>query len=147
MSDKYCIFNNKIYLIYKITNNEVTLKIDNKVVHTSLNNIDILPDDFIPNKKNSRVNISLNSLNMQNEIMLRHMTKEEAIYTLDKFIDNAITRKLGRIKIIHGRHGGILRKAVHEYLKSHPFVKEYHLATFGEGDIGVTVAILGRTST
>ena len=61
--------------------------------------------------------------NISNEIMLRHKFKDEAIAELDKYIDQALVEKLGRIRIIHGRHGGILRNAVHEYLKNHPYVK------------------------
>jgi len=33
---------------------------------------------------------------------------------------------------------------VHEYLKNHPHVKEFNLAGFGEGGLGVTVAVLGK---
>ena len=60
------------------------------------------------------------------------------------YIDRAIVAKLGRVKIIHGKHGGVLRNAVHEYLSTHPFVKEYHIADYSEGGLGVTVAILGK---
>ena len=76
--------------------------------------------------------------------MLRHKFKDEALAELDKYIDQAIVAKLGRVKIIHGRHGGVLREAVHEYLRNHPYVKEFSLANYGEGGIGVTVAILGK---
>ena len=143
MNKKYCKFNDKIYLVEKITGDEVIFKKDNINVKTSVNNIQLLPDDFVLAKKTSSVKISVNEESTPSEIMLRHMTKDEAIFELDKFIDKAITSKVGRVRIIHGRHGGVLRKAVHEYLSSHPFVKEYYLASFGEGDIGVTIALIG----
>ena len=76
--------------------------------------------------------------------MLRHKLKDEAISELDKYIDQAIVAKLGRVRIIHGRHGGVLRDAVHEYLKAHPHVKSFEIAGYGEGGIGVTVAALGK---
>ena len=144
MNKKYCMFNDKVFLIDSITNNKIIIRKDNVVVETSLDKVQILPDDFVPNKKKSSVNVNATRELIPNEIMLRHMTKEEAIYELDGFIDKALTCNIGRIRIIHGRHGGILRKAVHEYLASHPFVKEFSLAPYGEGNIGVTIALIGR---
>ena len=75
-----------------------------------------------------------------------HKLKETAISELDKYIDQAIIAKLGRVRIIHGKHGGVLREAVHEYLSSHPYVKEYNIADYTEGGLGVTVAILGKNN-
>lgn len=93
---------------------------------------------------NSNVNFNLQRYNDSetHEIMLRHLTKEEAILNLDKFIDIAICNKQHRIKIIHGKNGGILRKAVHEYLKNSPNVKSFSLGEYHEGSYGVTIAYL-----
>ena len=37
---------------------------------------------------------------------------------------------------------GALRKAVHQLLKRHPYIKSFRLGVFGEGEDGVTVAEL-----
>ncbi len=93
-------------------------------------------------KNNVTLNICLNNSSEENEIMLRHQTVEVAIENLDRFIYSSICTKQKRIKIIHGRHGGILRKAVSEYLKSSPYVESYHIADCYEGGYGVTIANL-----
>ncbi|MEG2931156.1 MAG: Smr/MutS family protein, partial [Ruthenibacterium sp.] len=44
--------------------------------------------------------------------------------------------------VIHGKGTGILRKAIHDHLKSHRNVKSYRLGAYGEGEAGVTVVEL-----
>ena len=146
MENRYCKLqgSNKIYLIEKDIGNEVFLASGNVRVRTLKDNITLLEENFVPHKRSSKTSINITSENVPNEIMLRHKLKDEAIAELDKYIDQAIVAKLGRVRIIHGRHGGVLRDAVHEYLKSHPYVKEFEIAGYGEGGIGVTVAILGK---
>ena len=146
MENRYCKLqgSNKIYLIQKEIGNEIVLISENVRVRTLKDNITLLEENFVPPKRSSKTNINIASENVPSEIMLRHKLKEEAIHELDKYIDQAIVAKLGRVRIIHGKHGGVLRNAVHEYLSNHPFVKEYHIADYSEGGLGVTVAILGR---
>lgn len=88
------------------------------------------------------VNTQLKSQEISSELMLRHMHVEEALYALDKYINDAILANLTTIRIVHGKGEGILRKAVHDYLKNHPNVKSYRLGQYGEGDLGVTIAEL-----
>lgn len=108
---------------------------------TNLDNISIL-NEYTPKSVYS-VTFEVNhNLDIPNEIMLRHKTKEEAMYELDKFIDKAISNNLPRIKIIHGKNGGVLRKATHEYLENFPYVSSYSLGLYHEGGLGVTIAYL-----
>ena len=146
MENRYCKIHgsNKIYFIEKCHKNTVILSSGNITIKTDITNISLLPKDFAPQKRNIKTHITISSDNVPNEIMLRHMLKEEAITELDKYIDQALVAKLGRVKIIHGRHGGVLRAAVHEFLKKHPYVKQYGIAGYAEGGIGVTIAILGK---
>ena len=88
------------------------------------------------------VNSKLKSQEISSEISLRHMHVEEALYTLDKYINDALIANLTTIRIVHGKGEGILRKAVHDYLKNHPNIKSYRLGQYGEGDLGVTIAEL-----
>ena len=71
---------------------------------------------------------------------LRGLTVEEAIMTLDRFIDSIVMAGLSEFTIIHGKGTGALRAAVQQHLKKHSQIKTYRLGTFGEGENGVTIA-------
>ena len=76
------------------------------------------------------------------EVDLRGMDAQEAITTLQSYLDRALLANLGSVRIIHGKGTGILRKAVHNELKRNKHIKEYRLGVFGEGESGVTIATL-----
>ncbi len=73
------------------------------------------------------------------EITIRHQTLDIAMYNVENFIENAIFEGVKDVKIIHGRNGGILRKAVHEYLKHNKNVDNFRLGNYYEGSYGVTI--------
>jgi DNA mismatch repair protein MutS2 len=73
------------------------------------------------------------------EIHLRHQPVEEAIYKLEKYIDDAFVKGISTVRIVHGKGSGALSKAVWALLDSHPLVKSFHFADYGQGDYGVTV--------
>lgn len=73
------------------------------------------------------------------EINLIGKTVDEAIAALDKYLDDAYLSHLPSVRVVHGKGTGALRNAVHNHLKRVKYVKEYHLAAFGEGDAGVTI--------
>jgi DNA mismatch repair protein MutS2 len=77
-----------------------------------------------------------------NEIDLRGMYGDESIGLLDKFIDKAILLRLTRVRIIHGKGTGILRKRVTEYLSKNKNVTSFQLGEWNEGGAGVTIANL-----
>ena len=76
------------------------------------------------------------------ELDIRGMMTDEASCIVDRFLDDAVLGHLTQVTIIHGKGTGALRKAVHQQLKRHPYVKSYRLGMFGEGEDGVTVAEL-----
>ena len=77
-----------------------------------------------------------------NEVHLRHLTVDEALLKLDKFLDSAFMTGLYQVRIIHGKGTGTLRQVVREQLARHPLVKSYRPGVYGEGGVGVTIAEL-----
>ncbi|MCL2661864.1 MAG: endonuclease MutS2 [Oscillospiraceae bacterium] len=74
------------------------------------------------------------------EIDLRGMNSDEALHALERFLDNARMAKLNIVTIIHGKGTGVLRKAVHNYLKREQRgIKSFRLGLYGEGEDGVTI--------
>ena len=66
-------------------------------------------------------------------------TKDEALMELDKYLDDAFLAHISPVRVVHGKGSGILRDAVHSFLKRQKHVKSYRLGSFGEGDYGVTI--------
>lgn len=99
------------------------------------------------NNKSKKNNVTINkkgSINSKSastsyEIKLLGMTSDEAIATLDKYLDDAYLAHIPVVRVVHGKGTGVLRSAVQSYLKKHPHVEEFHLGEFGEGDAGVTI--------
>lgn len=73
------------------------------------------------------------------EINLIGMTADEALITLDKYIDDAFLAHISPVRVVHGKGSGVLRNAVHNYLKRQKHVKSFRSGSFGEGDYGVTI--------
>ncbi|MCO5231457.1 MAG: Smr/MutS family protein [Chitinophagales bacterium] len=78
----------------------------------------------------------------ENQVDLRGMMKDEALRSLDLFLDKAVMYGYNRVRVIHGRGTGAIRQAVHYSLKKQPSVInfEFELPEFG-GD-GVTLVDL-----
>ena len=77
-----------------------------------------------------------------NEIMLRHLTQDEALPLLDKFLHDSYLANMPQVRIVHGKGTGTLRMMVLRYISGHPLVKSHRPAMPWEGGGGVTVAEL-----
>lgn len=84
------------------------------------------------------------SMSVSAEINLLGKTVSEAVSELDKYLDDAYLAHLSSVRIIHGKGTGALRKGVQDFLRKNKHVAEYHLAEYGEGDAGVTIAKLKK---
>ncbi|EPY6472846.1 endonuclease MutS2 [Clostridium sporogenes] len=91
-------------------------------------------------KKSKKLNLNLSRV--ESSVDLRGMDAEEAIYTVDKYLDEAYLGGLGEVTIVHGKGTGVLRKTIMDMLKGHPHVKRHRLGEYGEGGTGVTVVEL-----
>lgn len=130
--------------ILNINSNKCTIKINDKNVIVEKSKLTKMYKSN-KNTNNNQIVISCNIDNYEKnkfipEIMIRHQTVEEAIYNVDLFITDAIYNNAKTVRIIHGKHGGILRKAVHEYLKSNKNISNFRLGNYFEGSYGVTIA-------
>lgn len=79
---------------------------------------------------------------VQSEINVIGLNVEEAIFVVDKFLDDACLSRLETVRIVHGKGTGKLKNGIHQFLKNHPHAKSFRLGTFGEGEMGVTVVTL-----
>lgn len=76
------------------------------------------------------------------EINVIGLNVDEAIFVIDKFLDDCYLAKLQTVRIVHGKGTGKLREGIHKFLKTNSHVKSFRVGTFGEGEMGVTVVTL-----
>lgn len=125
--------------------NEVQIQIGNTKMNISLSNLNKT------NKTLTNENFSTTKVNRNNGSKSKYISPEinvigqnvdEAIYIIDKYLDDCAISNISPIRIVHGKGTGKLREGIHAFLKKHPHVKSFRLGTFGEGEMGVTVVEL-----
>jgi DNA mismatch repair protein MutS2 len=101
------------------------------------------PLDAVARQKGVRVTVtSSGSEDMKPEINLIGRTVDEATNDLEKYLDQAFLAGLPRVRVIHGTGMGVLRRALREYLRTHPHVASIQEPTHQEGGAGATVVEL-----
>ena len=126
-------------------NNEVFVQFGNTKTNIKLSNIELVDKKAcISNAKKSRS--KLNTFNkaqsISTEINVIGQTVDEAIFVIDKYLDDCYLAGLKSARIVHGKGTGKLRKGIHEFLRTHPHVSSFRLGTYGEGEMGVTIVEL-----
>lgn len=76
------------------------------------------------------------------EVYLRRLHREDALFKLDRYLNDAFMEGISTVRVIHGKGTGTIRKAVREGLASHPLVSSYRPAEMGEGGEGATMVEL-----
>ena len=77
-------------------------------------------------------------------IDLRGQTIDEAMYNLDKYLDDAYLAGVDAVTIIHGKGTGALREGLKIALKNHHHIKTMRIGDIYEGGTGVTIAELNK---
>lgn len=95
-------------------------------------------------KKNERAagGFQKNTKTISLEVDVRGKSLEEAIYIVDKYIDDLYINGFSQATIIHGKGSGVLRDGLKDFLKKHKHVKNHRFGEYGEGDAGVSVVTL-----
>jgi DNA mismatch repair protein MutS2 len=78
------------------------------------------------------------------QITLLGQRADEAASNVDEYLLDALSAGLTRVRIVHGKGTGALRRAIHERLKSHTAVKEFFSAESAEGGAGATIVELNE---
>ena len=123
-------------------NGNLFVKVGIMKVKTNLKDLKLLNVKKAQKQKGSSANTLGKTMNLSPEIDVRGETVDSAELLIDKFLDDAVLSSIGVVRIIHGKGTGLLRKGIHAFLKTRPYVKSYRLGVFGEGDAGVTVVEL-----
>lgn len=76
------------------------------------------------------------------KIDIRGFTKDEAIRTLDEFLDKAALSSAHQLEVLHGKGNGVLRNIVKSKLKEYNFVRAIRHPEQEHGGDGITIADL-----
>ncbi len=76
------------------------------------------------------------------ELDLRGLRADEAIETIDRYLDSALFAGLPFVRLIHGKGSGRLRQAIREHLRKHPHILSFEPGQEQEGGEGVTIVKL-----
>ena len=76
------------------------------------------------------------------ELDLRGQRADDALDSLEKYLERAYLSGLPFVRIIHGKGTGRLRTVVREALSGHPYVRSHESGKEKEGGDGVTIAKL-----
>ncbi len=133
--------------VLTLPNEKGELSVQMGILKTKTNVNDLYPvaqstisKDGVAFNKSSSGKIKMSkSFSVSPELNLIGKTVDEAIYELDKYLDDAYLAHLPSCRIVHGRGTGALKSAVHQHLRRQKNVKEFRLGEYGEGDTGVTI--------
>ncbi|SKA88960.1 DNA mismatch repair protein MutS2 [Caloramator quimbayensis] len=124
---------------------EVSVQIGIMKISVPLNKLLKVLNKKKESKKTGTTNlISQKVYSVASSIDLRGQTLDEALYNLDKYLDDAFLAGLESVRIIHGKGTGVLREGIKSELKKHRYVKNIRIGDISEGGSGVTVVELKR---
>lgn len=78
-------------------------------------------------------------LKFKPEIDVRGKRAEEALQTVQDFIEEAIVVNMGTVKILHGKGDGILRQLIRQYLETVDVVRSFRDESVQFGGSGITI--------
>ena len=138
-------FNQKGIVVSRVSkSNEVQVQIGN--MKTNVNIKYLRKINKTESKKNVSSSYSYSNIsktkNIKSEINVIGYNVDEAIFVIDKFLDDCSLAKLQNARIVHGKGTGKLRNGIHQFLKTNPHVKSFRIGNFGEGEMGVTIVEL-----
>ena len=78
-------------------------------------------------------------MTFSHELVIRGMRAEEALPTLDTFVDEAILLGVDQVKVIHGKGHGILRDLLRNHLWGHPHIAKIEDDHADRGGSGISI--------
>lgn len=132
--------------VHSLPNAKGELTVTMGILHSTVNikDLDIIEEataaDSLKNRGSGIGSLRASkTMSISPEINLIGMNQDDAITALDKYLDDAFLSHISPVRVVHGKGSGVLRNAVHSYLRRQKHVKAFRLGSFGEGDYGVTI--------
>ena len=133
---------NGIVLSNVSKSNEVQVQIGSIKMNINIKYLEQVKNSNKKTNSTTSYNTVSKSRTAKSEINVIGLNVEDAIFVVDKFLDDSYLAKLQTVRIVHGKGTGKLRNGIQKFLKTHSHVKSFRLGTYGEGEMGVTVVEL-----
>lgn len=78
------------------------------------------------------------------QIDVRGQNLDEAVNNVSKYLDDVSMSGLEKVTIIHGRGEGVLKKGIHDYLRTNRSVAGARKGSYNEGGDGVTIVTMKK---
>jgi DNA mismatch repair protein MutS2 len=129
-------------LVKEIKKKDATVEMEHITITVKLRDLILVANPIEINQGNKvKTEILQKHSVFDTKIDIRGMRYEDALQTLQQFLDDALLSSANEVRIIHGKGFGILRKAVQVKLREYPNIKEVKFADANQGGDGQTVVL------
>ncbi len=111
-------------------------------IKVKLGNLEKVEEEIKPKEISQGAGSLSKAATISAQVDVRGQVLEEAMITVDKYLDDAHLSGLKQVVIIHGKGTGVLRSGIQQLLRSNRYVASFRRGSFGEGGDGVTVVEL-----
>ncbi len=136
---------NQTGVILEINGDTAQIQLGIIKANLPLADLELIPEEKIHIKTRARKSGETGleaAKNISAEINVLGLTVDEALYQVEKYLDQAVLAGLRRFRIVHGKGTGALRHAIQGYLKDIPLVKSVTIAEQNEGGLGASIVEL-----
>jgi len=122
--------------------NEVQIQVGSMKMNVNIKYLEKIESSNKKNNSTASYSSISKTKTAKSELNVIGLNVDEALFVVDKFLDDSYLAKLQIVRIVHGKGTGKLREGIHKFLKTNSHVKSFRVGTFGEGEMGVTVVEL-----
>jgi DNA mismatch repair protein MutS2 len=133
---------NKVGIVEKIEGQIARVLIGSMRVSEKLENLQVLVEEEGDKPKSKETLLKFEVENQAAELNLIGKTTFEIEDEIDKFLDKSYMSGFRTVRIIHGIGTGALKQAVRKFLKGHPHVERFTVASPDQGGDGATIVEL-----
>ncbi len=124
---------------------DLTVKVGIMKINVNIADLALINDGSKKKKARTRNYASMYRAKAQTistSVNVQGQNLEEALMSVDKYIDDAYMAGLKKVTVIHGNGTGVLKEGLRRAFKSHKLIASYRRGAYNEGGDGVTIVKL-----
>ena len=128
--------------VLKIEGNKVTVAFGHMQTTVSKDKLKVTANKSTKKVKSTIVisgAVSKRKMDFKSEIDVRGKRADEALITIQQYIDDAIMVSCNEVRILHGKGNGVLRQLIRDYIKTVDVVKSVRDEHADRGGSGITI--------